>query len=136
MENKNNILLFSVVFLFAGLFIGWFVWGSSLNRFTSQFGMHMMPNGQIMTNSAGSGMSTMMDYMMNGLNDKKGDTFDRFFLEEMIIHHQGAVLMAQSALQNAKHQEIKDLSSAIISAQNNEIAEMKGWLKSWYNINY
>ena len=51
----------------------------------------------------------------------------------MIVHHEGAVEMANLALTSAKHQEIKDLAKAIISAQNTEIASMKGWLKTWYN---
>jgi uncharacterized protein (DUF305 family) len=48
------------------------------------------------------------------------------------MHHQGAVQMAQAALQNAKHQEIKDLAQNIITAQNKEIAEMKQWQQQWY----
>jgi uncharacterized protein (DUF305 family) len=135
MENKN-VLLFSVVFLFTGLFVGWFVWGADSNRFIAQSGMHMMPNGQLMSNNGTGGMSGMMDDMMGGLYGKTGDAFDKAFLEEMIVHHQGAVLMAQSAMKNSIHQEIKDLSGNIISAQNNEITQMKDWLKSWYNINY
>ncbi len=136
MENKNNILLFSVMFLIIGLIGGWLISGTGRYSNTVQSGMHMMPNGQLMSNNGTGGMSGMMDDMMSGLNGKTGDGFDKAFLEEMIIHHQGAVLMAESALKNAKHQEIKDLSIGIISAQNNEIAQMKGWLKSWYNINY
>jgi uncharacterized protein (DUF305 family) len=50
----------------------------------------------------------------------------------MIVHHQGAVVMAQEALKNAKHQEIKDLAQNIITAQNKEIAEMQAWQVAWY----
>ncbi len=136
MENKNNnALLFSIVFLIIGVFGGWLIWDDNVSS-TYQNGRHMMPNGQMMSNNGTGGMSAMMDDMMNGLYGKTGDSFDRVFLEEMIVHHEGAVLMAQSAFKNAKHQEIKDLSIGIISAQNSEIAKMKGWLKSWYNINY
>lgn len=136
MENKNNILLFSVVFFVAGIFIGWAIWGGSSDKLATLSGVHLMPDGQVMSNEGTGGMSGMMDDMMKGLSGKTGDAFDRAFLEEMIVHHQGAVLMAQSALKSAKHQEIKDLSINIISAQNNEIAQMRGWLKSWYNIDY
>lgn len=51
----------------------------------------------------------------------------------MIVHHEGAVQMAELALTNAKHQEIKNLANEIIKAQKMEIAEMKAWQKSWYN---
>jgi uncharacterized protein (DUF305 family) len=51
--------------------------------------------------SAGSGMSGAMAGMMSELNSKTGDDFDKAFLSEMIVHHQGAVQMAQAALSNA-----------------------------------
>ena len=74
-----------------------------------------------------------MDDRRGGLQGKTGDAFDQAFLSEMIMHHQGAVVMAQAALQNAKHQEIKDMARAIISAQTSEINQMQMWGKSWYN---
>lgn len=77
-------------------------------------------------------MSGEMNGMTQGLSGKTGDEFDKAFLSEMITHHEGAVEMAQSALQNAKHQEIKDLAQKIITAQNTEIKEMQDWQKSWY----
>jgi len=75
----------------------------------------------------------MMMSMNAELEGKTGDAFDQAFLSEMIIHHEGAVEMAELALTNAKHQEIKDLANAIIGAQNEEISQMKGWQKAWYN---
>ncbi len=78
-------------------------------------------------------MKSEMHEMMMGIDGKSGDEFDKAFLDEMIIHHEGAVKMAESALKNAEHQEIKDLSTAIISAQNTEIAQMKKWKSEWYS---
>lgn len=98
-----------------------------------QMGSHMMPNGEMMSNGTESmSMADMMQSMNAQLQGKTGDAFDQAFLSEMIVHHQGAVEMAQLALTNAKHQEIKDLAKAIIAAQNKEIADMKGWMKAWY----
>ncbi|MDB5264844.1 MAG: uncharacterized protein JWN64_415 [Parcubacteria group bacterium] len=91
---------------------------------------HVMPNGATMQGSMG--MKDEMDGMMQTLDGKTGDAFDEAFLEEMTVHHQGAVAMAEAALKNAKHQEIKDLAQAIISAQNIEIKQMQDWKKSWY----
>ena len=131
MENKNNNWLFSIKFVVVGIFIGWLIWGSYGYR-TNQTGYHMMPNGMMMSNNGTGGMSGMMDDMMGGLYGKTGDEGDRAFLTEMILHHQGAVLMAEEALKYAKHQEIKEMSNIIISAQNQEINQMKEWLNSWY----
>jgi uncharacterized protein (DUF305 family) len=127
---KNNTLVLAIATLVLGLVLG-YMFGAN-NNSNVRNGSHMMPNGEMMSNNANGDMSDMMDDMMLGLQGKTGDDFDRVFLTEMIVHHQGAVLMAQSALVNAKHQEIKDLSQAIISAQNKEITEMQSWYKNWY----
>lgn len=75
--------------------------------------------------------SMTMDDMMTNLQGKTGDEFDKAFLSEMITHHQGAISMAQLAATQAKHQEVKDLATAIVSAQTSEISQMEAWQKSW-----
>ena len=60
--------------------------------------------------------------------------FDQRFMEAMISHHQGAIDMAQMALQMAEHQEIKTLADAIIAAQQAEVEQMQGWLQEWYGV--
>jgi uncharacterized protein (DUF305 family) len=75
--------------------------------------------------------SMSMDDMMKALEGKTGDEFDKAFIEQMIPHHQGAIDMAELALKNAEHQEIKDLAQEIIKAQETEINMMRGWQSSW-----
>ena len=65
------------------------------------------------------------------LEGETGDDFDKAFIEMMIPHHQGAIEMAEEALESAKHQEIKDLATDIIEAQQREIDMMNEWYKSW-----
>ncbi len=77
-------------------------------------------------------MGSTMSGMTAGLSGKTGDEFDKAFLAEMTVHHEGAVSMAEAALASAKHQEIKTMAQAIITAQNGEIAQMKEWQKNWY----
>ena len=69
--------------------------------------------------------------MQNKLQGLKGEAYDKEFLKQMILHHEQAVEMSQYAATNAKHQEIKDLASAVISAQTKEIEQMKQWQKDW-----
>jgi len=88
------------------------------------------PNQRMMPD-AGS-MHGQMSDMMTGLSGKTGDDFDKAFLSEMIVHHGGAVEMAEAALVNAKHEEIRKMASDIISAQTREIQQMKDWQKAWY----
>lgn len=72
---------------------------------------------------------------MGDMEVPAGDApFDQRFIQAMIPHHEGAIAMAQDALQNAERQEIKDLAQAIITAQEGEIAQMKTWLQEWYGI--
>lgn len=71
------------------------------------------------------------DESMAKLQDLKGDEFDKVFIEEMIVHHQGAIDMARLIETNAKHEEIKTLGKAIISAQSSEIDMMQTWQADW-----
>lgn len=92
---------------------------------------HMMSDGTSMSGMS-HGMQGEMDAMMSALDGKTGDEFDKAFLSEMIMHHEGAVEMAEAALANAKHEEIKTMANAIISAQTTEIKQMQDWQKAWY----
>ncbi len=58
--------------------------------------------------------------------------YDAQFIDSMIVHHQGAIDMAQQALQEAERSEIKTLAEAIIAAQQAEIAQMQQWRQAWY----
>jgi uncharacterized protein (DUF305 family) len=79
-------------------------------------------------------MDMSMDDMQSALQEKTGDDFDKNFLAMMIAHHQGAIDMAKLADKNAKHQEVKDLSKDILSAQSKEIDMMQTWQIDWdYN---
>lgn len=72
-----------------------------------------------------------MTQMVDSLNDKSGDDYDKAFIEEMIMHHQSAVDMANLSAGRAKHEEIKQLSNDIINAQEKEINQMKQWQMDW-----
>ncbi len=125
--DKNIQIVIAVLVLIIGFGAGYAVRGDDMPRAN----MHVMENGDMMPNEH-MGMGGAMDDMMQELEGKTGDEFDKAFLSEMIMHHQGAVAMAEAALQSAKHQEIKDMAKAIIAAQNAEIRQMQEWSKSWY----
>lgn len=61
----------------------------------------------------------------------KDEEYDRMFLAGMIAHHQGAVDMAQLALNQAKHSELKAMAQNIIKAQDKEIIDMTSWQQQW-----
>lgn len=133
---KNNIIISSIISLVIGFGIGYFTWDRDNDKFGQREMMHQMSNGQMMQNSQMGGsqmtMDSMMDGMMMGLSGKTGDDFDKAFLSGMIVHHQGAVAMAQAVLATSKRPELLKLANDIIAAQTKEIQMMQGWQKSWF----
>jgi len=73
----------------------------------------------------GIGPGGMMGSSMMG-------NMDRHFIEQMIPHHDDAIIMAEIALKQAEHAEIKTLAENIRRTQSEENAKMRGWYKSWY----
>ena len=51
----------------------------------------------------------------------------------MIVHHEGAVDMAEMLLQKTKRPELVKLGNDIINAQTSEIEMMKEWRQVWFN---
>lgn len=78
----------------------------------------------------------MMDGMMGGmLTDEEfdrlagmsGAEFDQFFLESMIVHHEGALQMVRM-ITNSSNAEAKALGESIVESQTAEIEQMKQML--------
>jgi uncharacterized protein (DUF305 family) len=73
-----------------------------------------------------------MGMMMDPQRLSKREPFDEAFIDAMIPHHQSAIEMAQIASKQSKIPEIKELAGNIVSAQKQEIEQMKQWRKEWY----
>lgn len=108
--------------------IGFFIGGLLVSIAATTFNK---PEPQPTSNTNTSMSSMSMDDMTADLQNKTGDEFDEAFITNMIAHHEGAVEMAKLSAQNAKHEEIKNLSNDVITAQEKEIAEMKQWQMEW-----
>lgn len=63
-------------------------------------------------------------------------TFEIQFMANMSDHHAGGVMMGAMCEEKAVHQELKDLCHEMAKTQTAEIAQMKGWLKNWYGVDY
>lgn len=94
--------------------------------------VHMTPNPNPVAVSGKHTMDSSMANMLNALEAQSGDARDINFLEAMIVHHQGAVEMAQVIAGSTKRSELKEMAEDIISAQTSEIATMQEWLKRWF----
>jgi uncharacterized protein (DUF305 family) len=88
------------------------------------------------TTAAADGMAGMdhgsMDHgsmnaeeMARQMLTENGEYSDEAFIDSMVPHHQGAIDMAEVALQNAEHEEVRQLSEEILSTQEAEIEELK-----------
>ncbi len=134
---KNNTPLIVVISLLIGLGAGYVIRGEAVpinkKQMSSKTGGHMMPDGTIMGGSMT--MESTMDDMMTNLKGKTGAEFDKAFLSEMIMHHEGAVVMAQAVLTTSKRLELIQLAKNIISAQTTEIKMMNDWKREWFANN-
>jgi uncharacterized protein (DUF305 family) len=70
--------------------------------------------------------------MMKGDLGAADAEFDLRFLNAMIPHHEGALVMAQDVLSKSKRPEMKKLAQEILTSQEKEIDQMKQWRKAWY----
>lgn len=66
-----------------------------------------------------------------GSTDATYNDADVSFAQDMIPHHQQAVVMAKMARTHASSSRVKQLAADIQAAQGPEIKTMTGWLKDW-----
>lgn len=102
--------------------------------------MNGMPNTSAAAAGAMGGMSSpgagapatmtglMSDAQMSQLTAAKGPTFDKLFLQMMIVHHQGAVTMAHTEIGQGVNPAAKALAQSIITSQGAQISQMNTML--------
>jgi uncharacterized protein (DUF305 family) len=73
-----------------------------------------------------SGEGMMTDEDMRQLGQATGADFDRMWVRMMIEHHEGAVAMAKTELEQGENADAKALAQRIADAQEAEITEMQG----------
>ncbi len=66
--------------------------------------------------------------MMRDIAGLQGAVMDRVFLEDMIPHHMGAIMMAESVVPYIEHEEVRTLAEAITTTQRAEIMLMRSLL--------
>lgn len=77
-------------------------------------------------------MRMMNDKMVHHLGGKDPQ-YEARFIDMMIPHHEGAILMAKNALNNSSRPEIQEMAQAIITSQEREIEQLKKWRSDWYS---
>ncbi len=136
---KSLIVLFSAfLILWVGFYIGMLATRPSnvqldpaLGRLLSQKKFCAPQSGAMSHTMNTESMDYMMGNMTSALEDKTGAAFDKEFLVQMTVHHQGAVDMAKMALEKSERPELKTFAQSIINSQSVEITQMKTWLAEW-----
>jgi len=80
-------------------------------------------NGDTTTDDGAGGQPESTQHLVNDA--------DVTFAQDMIPHHQQAVVMAEMAADQADSEEVRQLAADIQAAQGPEIDTMSGWLESW-----
>ena len=128
MEKKNILILVVGVGIFVfGMSLGYVIKDSQAPANIPPMNMHMMPQGHMMHD-----MDMAMDGMMMNLEGKTGAELEESFLDDMIVHHQGAIDMAESLLVGTTRPELIQLANDIITAQTREIGMMQQWRAEWF----
>ena len=117
MNTSNNVVIVGIVALIVGL-AGGYMFANSANDTATPTQGHM---------------SASNDSMVANLQGKTGTAFDLAFIEEMTVHHEGAIDMARLVPQSTSRPELLKLASDIISAQTSEIQMMSQWKTQWAN---
>lgn len=76
----------------------------------------------------GMGDGMMSDEDMAQLEDASGAEASRLFLEQMILHHEGAIQMAEYQVQEGENPDAVALAERIVEDQTEEIAIMQDLL--------
>jgi uncharacterized protein (DUF305 family) len=76
----------------------------------------------------GMGEGMMSDEDMAQLEDATGAEASRLFLEQMILHHEGAIQMAEYQVERGENPEAVALAERIVEDQTEEIATMQDLL--------
>jgi uncharacterized protein (DUF305 family) len=93
--------------------------------------------GSMMGSRGAGGMGTMMNsgammgsQMMGSFDDEK--PFDLQFIDQMIPHHEGALMSSEHMISDSKSPELRKLYENIQKSQSEQIDQMQEWRKEWY----
>ena len=94
----------------------------------------MTMDGDGMDGDGMDGMAGMAGMMtpeeMADLEAAEGQSFDQMFLQMMVAHHEGAVEMAQTELDEGQDPDALQLAEEIIDTQQSEIQRMQNLLET------
>lgn len=139
MENKNLTIVVGLLVFIVGLILGYFFGSSTILNYRGFFPSNFMGQEMIeyMHGNGFISNTNQMEYTMTGMMSQleglEGEKYEEMFLREMIVHHVGAVQMAEELLKQTKRPELQTFANDIIEVQSQEIKMMETWLELWFN---
>jgi uncharacterized protein (DUF305 family) len=58
--------------------------------------------------------------------------FDLQFIDQMIVHHQGAIVSSEHMIADSERPELRQLAENIQRSQSEQIEQMRAWRDQWY----
>ncbi len=85
--------------------------------------------------TAGASETPMMSGQGNGMGMGSFDEdqpFDAQFIDQMTVHHEGAIMSTQAMITDSTRPELQALAEDIITSQREQITQMRNWRAQWY----
>ncbi len=105
--------------------------GSGMMGGSSGGGMMGGSSGGMMSGSSGGMMGGSSGSMM-GNGSQATTSYDLRFMDDMIMHHEGAIMSARMMISQSAHPALRDLARRIIAGQQAQIDQMRAWIRQWY----
>ena len=73
---------------------------------------------------------TSEDQMMGSFDEDR--PFDLQFIDQMIMHHEGAIMSSEHMIADSERPELRQLAEDIEKSQSEQIEQMRAWRDEWY----
>ncbi|MBA2441412.1 MAG: DUF305 domain-containing protein [Rubrobacter sp.] len=83
------------------------------------------PGGGMMSSDSSPGGGMMGTY-------DEDEPFDRQYIDQMVMHHEGAIVSSQHMISDSERPELRQLAEDITESQSEQIELMQGWREDWY----
>ncbi|MDQ3303735.1 MAG: DUF305 domain-containing protein [Actinomycetota bacterium] len=68
--------------------------------------------------------------MMGSFDEDK--PFDLQFIDQMTMHHEGAIMSSEHMISDSKQPELRELAENIEESQSEQVEQMQEWRDEWY----
>lgn len=99
--------------------------GDGTGSMMSMMGGGMMGGGGMGSMMGGGSMQPMGSF-------DEDEPFDLQFIDQMIMHHQGAIMSSERMISDSERPELRKLAASIEKSQSEQIDQMQAWRKEWY----